>query len=77
MMGALTDGEYLGLRTRKRKGHKKEVKIYDLYQVSERMTKDLTWGTILIKVDWQAYVPEVGQKHYDIPFPGQTNWKIR
>ncbi|MEQ2316731.1 hypothetical protein AMECASPLE_035628, partial [Ameca splendens] len=43
-----------------RKGEKKEV--FDIYRVSERMARDLTWGPVQANDGRQAYIPEAGQR---------------
>ncbi|MEQ2169515.1 hypothetical protein GOODEAATRI_025967 [Goodea atripinnis] len=49
------------LKVGQRKGEKKAVEVFDIYRVSERMARDLTWGPV------QAYIPEAGQRDYHIP----------
>ncbi len=49
------------LRVGQCKGEKKPVKILNVYKATERIARDLTWGTIKTKDGGQAYSLEVGQ----------------
>ncbi|MEQ2211018.1 hypothetical protein XENOCAPTIV_024244, partial [Xenoophorus captivus] len=55
------------LKIGQRKGEKKAVEVFDIYRVSERMARDLTWGPVQANDGRRAYIPEAGQKDYHIP----------
>ncbi|MEQ2213602.1 hypothetical protein XENOCAPTIV_017662 [Xenoophorus captivus] len=55
------------LKVGQRKGEKKAVEVFDIYWVSERMARDLTWGQVQANDGRRAYIPEAGQRDYHIP----------
>ncbi|MEQ2199128.1 hypothetical protein XENOCAPTIV_025414 [Xenoophorus captivus] len=55
------------LKVGQRKGEKKAAEVFDIYWVSERMARDLTWGPVQANDGHRAYIPEAGQRDYHIP----------
>ncbi|XP_017158968.1 uncharacterized protein LOC108166006 [Poecilia reticulata] len=60
-------GEYKSLRMGQRRGQKKGTEIFNIERASERMARNITWGPVHAKDGRRTYVPEVGQKEYQIP----------
>ncbi|MEQ2208113.1 hypothetical protein XENOCAPTIV_025798, partial [Xenoophorus captivus] len=55
------------LKVGQRKREKKAVEVLDIYRVSERMARHLTWGPVQANDGRRVYIPEAGQRDYHIP----------